>query len=138
MKRFWDKVHKTETCWEWSGQRTAQGYGRIKIGLQPVVAHRWMWEQEYGPIPDGTLVCHHCDNPPCVRPEHLFLGTHADNAHDRNYKGRDWQSRITHCPQGHPYDESNTYLYPLGNRGCVECNRVKCLRRYYARRAIKW
>lgn len=64
------------------------GYGKVKRNGVTTVAHRVSWEMENGPIPDGLQVCHHCDNPPCVNPEHLFLGTQKNNLDDRNRKGR--------------------------------------------------
>lgn len=76
-------------CWEWNGYRGPKGYG--KFGLTPsstVLAHRFAWEQEHGPIPEGMCVLHRCDNPPCVNPAHLFLGTLGDNNNDMRAKGR--------------------------------------------------
>lgn len=90
IERFWAKVEVRESgCWEWGGKRHRQGYGEI-VGTnhQACLAHRISWELNVGPIPDGMVVCHHCDNPPCVRPEHLFLGTQADNVRDMITKGR--------------------------------------------------
>jgi hypothetical protein len=75
-------------CIEWSGCRNRAGYGSKKVGGKTMLAHRWVFETEKGPIPDGLYVLHHCDNPPCVNPEHLFLGTHQDNMDDRQRKGR--------------------------------------------------
>lgn len=80
-------------CWEWQGtrvgsRRNLSGYGQVRYGGTYFVAHRVSWVLHRGPIPAGMLVCHRCDNPPCVRPDHLFLGTAADNAHDREAKGR--------------------------------------------------
>lgn len=74
-------------CWEWPGY-LIHGYGQVRYQGQKWYAHRLMWTRWFGPIPDGLNVLHHCDNPPCVNPWHLFLGTDADNNHDRDAKGR--------------------------------------------------
>ncbi len=89
-ERFWAKVRKSDGCWEWTGAANRQGYGRIALGRAsgPRRAHRIAWELTHGPVPDGLWVLHHCDNPPCVRPDHLWLGTRADNARDCRLKGR--------------------------------------------------
>lgn len=82
---FWAKADRTEGCWEWLGTRWANGYGRIGDKK----AHRIAWERANGrPIPTGMLVCHRCDNPPCVNPAHLYLGTHRDNVRDRMERER--------------------------------------------------
>lgn len=87
--RFWAKVDKSEECWIWTGSRQYSGYGRFGGSAgHPVGAHRFAYELTYGPIPDGLFVCHRCDNPPCVRPDHLFLGTVTDNNRDTDSKGR--------------------------------------------------
>ncbi len=82
--RFWRNVQKTDGCWAWAGCTTAFGYGI----LRPFAAHRYSWTLHVGPIPDGMLVLHKCDNPPCTRPDHLFLGTQMDNVRDMLAKGR--------------------------------------------------
>lgn len=84
---FWDNVNKTDGCWEWQKSRSPTGYGHISIGKEGH-AHRMAWMLAYGPIPPGMWVLHKCDNPPCCRPDHLFLGTAKDNAADRDMKGR--------------------------------------------------
>jgi hypothetical protein len=86
--KFWDRVHKTDSCWLWTGSLFPSGYGRIQIKGRSVRAHRLSWEIKNGDISSGLVVCHKCDNTKCVRPDHLFLGTHLDNARDRNSKGR--------------------------------------------------
>lgn len=87
-QRFWRKVHRTPTCWEWTGSTGKNGRGEIEIGrrgeagYRRMKAYRFSWELHHGPIPPGMLVCHRCDNPRCVRPEHLYLGTQKQNAAD--------------------------------------------------------
>lgn len=87
--RFWDKVDKSEDCWIWiAGSYNQGGYGAFGVRGRSQLAHRVSWVLTYGSIPIGALVLHHCDNPPCVRPDHLFLGTRAMNNRDRQAKGR--------------------------------------------------
>lgn len=86
--RFWSKVEKTDGCWIWLGYPNRQGYGTIQVDGVRVRAHRFSWSLLNGPIPDGLCVLHTCDNPSCVRPDHLFLGTNLDNIKDRMGKQR--------------------------------------------------
>jgi hypothetical protein len=88
IARFWAKVEKTETCWLWRAAGHKSGYGNFYNGTRAEGAHRVAWAIANGPIPEGMSVLHHCDNPPCVNPAHLFLGTAKENGIDCQAKGR--------------------------------------------------
>src|SRR2546422_11309402 len=90
-ERFWAKVQKlpNDGCWIWTAHTNEHGYGRLSIKRGVVErAHRISWRLHFGSIPDGLCVLHKCDNPPCIRPDHLFLGTKTDNSVDRQTKHR--------------------------------------------------
>src|SRR4026209_597513 len=86
--RFWSKVQKTDSCWLWLASKGEHGYGWVALNNKNRHASRAAWELTNGPIPKGMFVLHRCDNPPCVRPDHLFLGTTQDNANEMSRKGR--------------------------------------------------
>lgn len=112
-------------CWLWAGYRAPGGYGKVYWRRQKHLAHRLAYELLVGPVPSGMQVCHRCDNPSCVNPAHLFVGTQKDNMKDAVRKGRVRGQKTTHCPSGHEYTRDNTYVLPSRPhaRYCRECHR---------------
>jgi len=99
-KNFWSRVDKSKDCWLWTGAKI-KGYGSLRYQQKHKYAHRVAWELTKGAIPPNLVVCHHCDNPACVRPSHLFIGTQADNLKDMNAKGRNGAFTKPECvPRG--------------------------------------
>jgi hypothetical protein len=97
ITRFWSKANKTDSCWLWIPGPSCDGYGRFNYGRTFELSHRFAWKVTYGPIPEGLCVCHSCDTlyeygdrtyKLCVRPDHLFVGTHRENIMDASAKGR--------------------------------------------------
>jgi hypothetical protein len=126
-ERFWLYVDKGDGCWLWRGPMNGNGrYGMFTYEHQTVVAHRVSYELAFGSFDPSLSVCHECDNPRCVNPEHLFLGTHRENMRDCVDKGRFKRPHgtETHCPKGHPYSGYNLIVY-RGKRGeqrmCRQC-----------------
>lgn len=127
-ERFWPKVNKAPgqgpkgKCWLWNASLRG-GYGSFSTTSGMKAAHRVAYELAKGPIPTSLEVCHDCDTPACVNPEHLFLGTHLENMCDRDQKGRLISANAlkTQCKRGHAFTPENT----VQNGASRECRRCK-------------
>lgn len=130
IDRFLSHVNKTDDgCWLWTGYKDKDGYGKTKLNNHTIRANRLSWILYNGEIPAGMCVCHSCDVPSCANPKHLWLGTMADDMKDRDLKGRHGQSSKTHCPNGHEYNEINTWYgvdkNGYRNRHCRVCDKER-------------
>lgn len=136
VARFMSHVEKQSSgCWEWQGKhqwldprkRTPHLYGLVIHRQKRTFAHRHSYELFVGPIPQGMFVLHSCDNPPCVNPDHLRVGTMKDNGADMSDRGRAHCQSVTHCKQGHEYTPENTVYSRQRNdrlrRHCRICRR---------------
>jgi hypothetical protein len=125
ISEFWANVQKGDGCWLWTGAINGPGYGSLRLDGQPksVFAHRLAWQLANGAMPNG-LVLHKCDNPRCVNPDHLFIGTYTDNQRDCVRKGRHFETRKTHCKRGHEFKPENTY-YSGRQRVCRLCDNAR-------------
>lgn len=103
-------------CWEWRGATRGNGYGALSLsryGLDEAPVHRLMYERFIGLIPDGLIIRHKCDNPPCCNPDHLEVGTHWDNMQDMVERGRHWNTKKTQCKWGHDISSpESVYMSP--------------------------
>src|SRR5712692_2995815 len=135
---FWSRVDNIGglfDCWKFTGFVDLRGRGYLYAWGCHQYAHRVAWILTYGAIPTGLKVCHHCDNQGCINPIHLFLGTMADNMHDRDAKGRqahglkNGNGRKTHCPRGHEYSAENTQITiaqeGYRERKCRKCDHLR-------------
>jgi len=125
-------VARPSGCIEWVKTRGRGGYGYFVSNGVRISTHRIAWELLNGPIPDGLLIRHSCDNPPCCNPAHLSPGTVRDNAADMIAHGRGSNQRKTHCSRNHEYSIENTFVRPNGYRECRTCQKA-----YSVRRAIR-
>lgn len=122
LQRFWEKVDRgaDSDCWPWIANDNGHGYGTFGLGTKSegmVYAHRFSFELEHGPIPEGLEIDHLCNNRACVNPAHMEVVTHAENM-------RRLAQRRTHCKRGHEYSAENTYVQPgTGKRLCRVCAR---------------
>jgi len=136
--RFFSKVEKTSTCWLWKGGLT-KGYGTFAINTSRKNrvygrAHRVSWELINGPIPSDKHVLHKCDNPKCVNPKHLFLGSNMDNIQDCIQKKRKYNyTQIKFCKNGHKLD-NNIHVQPSGVNRCKTCLKIWARRTYLNRK----
>lgn len=136
QKRFEQYFEKTpDSCWIWKSSRDQNGYGTFNIDRKPKKSSRVSYELYKGPIPEGRFVCHKCDNPPCVNPDHLFIGTRKDNMRDMTNKGRSahgekngqaklteqdviaiWKDSRTHCEIGQHYGVTQSMITRIKNK----------------------
>lgn len=132
-RRFWSRVEKRGSCWIWTGAKNPRGYGHFGRNGRTIYAHRYVYELAHGSIPPGLYVCHVCDVPSCVNPEHLFAGTPAENLADCSRKGRKggngsgitklseadvraiFNSTGTHAEVARRYGVSHTTIYRIRN-----------------------
>lgn len=143
LKERFERLYLPEPntgCWLWTGTTNNQGYGKMTISKKGTKtyprAHRVSYELFNGPIKSGLIVCHKCDTPSCVNPDHLFIGSVKDNVQDSIKKGRSAITTATHCNKGHLWSEANTLFLKRKDTGriyrrCLECKRDRGRATYY-------
>jgi hypothetical protein len=140
-EKFWPNVSPEPNtgCWLWTASvmEKRRGYGQIQFGGTLLKAHRVSWELHHGAgSAKGLFVCHHCDVPSCVNPDHLFLGTNTDNVHDMVAKHRHCGQKKTHCPRGHPYDKISHRGNGRPFRRCKCCSTELSRKRKWKGKAV--
>lgn len=132
-KRFWSRVDRTETCWNWTAT-ISNGYGVINFGTTSYMAHRVAYTWQRQAIPNGLLLDHICRNTRCVNPDHLEIVTHVENTM-RGLSPFAVKARQRCCRRGHEFTPENTYVRKNGTRWCNECRRMR-ERSYRERKAV--
>lgn len=133
-----------DECWPWHWRPDRAGYGTVctsrtrngKVTTLWAYAHRISYLAANGSLPPNMDVCHSCDNPACVNPAHLWLGSQLDNTRDAARKGRLHNSGKTHCKRGHPFDAENTGIDRRGDRFCITCAKIRGRQWYEKRRKL--
>ena len=132
--RFWSKVDASGDCWEWTASVRGAGYGQFNWEPGRIIeAHRAVWELLIGPIPDGMVIDHLCENKLCVNPDHLQVTTQRVNVTRSGLSPSGKATRRTHCPQGHPLSGVNLRMV-AGKRRCKTCDKRRSLEGYYKRK----
>ena len=127
----WVAIGDPDDCWLFTGRSFTKGYGLLTDRptgekCRAILCHRWAYEFFCGPIPDGYVVRHTCDNPLCNNPKHLIIGTVKDNSADMVERGRHRNQKVKNCPFGHSYDTENTAIHKTtGSRICKACDRER-------------
>lgn len=145
IDNFFKKVNKTDSCWNWTASFKVGKYGAFGVNGIIHLAHRISYHIHFGPISFVEQVCHKCDNPSCVNPEHLFLGNHRINMQDCTEKGRhrnlsaERNKEKTHCKNGHEFTTENTRNVKTQDRKntrrlCKICSRRYANKRYHERK----
>lgn len=131
-ERFFEKVEKSsDGCWRWIGAHHQEGYGVFNMG-RLMGAHRWIYQEVFGPIPNGFEIDHLCKVTACIRPSHLEAVTPSENVK----RSSSWHhfvesaSKVRECPQGHQYTDENTYIDKQNCRHCKECQRQRSKERW--------
>ena len=150
-ERFWSKVRilDSDSCWEWMGSKVNKQdtYGQIRLNGRCHRAHRFAYQLIHKiQLNPKQFVCHTCDNPSCVNPKHLWIGTNSDNMQDSIRKGRhspmftvggpNPQKNLTHCRRGHPFDEKNTHISKQKEWRCRLCRAAAFRKRYWKKKEV--